>query len=190
MPEEETRAPVSGPQSGPPGWPTATSTQHAPWWRRRRVLVVAGGAVVLVAAAGTGAALASGGSAPPPVIPAARAYASPTGVLAAMDRGGAVCSGAGQAGQFADCSGDSEGDTVIGMFSDHGEAVAYADGMITLGLQLHTPTAEVVGPNWVVNTSPAFAEEVVAAIGGEVLTMANAQGTPQAEQWTVRYGGF
>jgi len=151
---------------------------------------VVGGAVVLVAAAGTGAALASGRSAPPPVIPAARAYASPTGVLAAMDRKGAVCSGVGQAGQFADCSGVSDGDTVIGMFSDHAEAVAYADGMITLGLQLHTPTAEVVGPNWVVNTSPAFAQEVVAAIGGQVLTKANAQGTPQAEQWSVRYGGF
>jgi hypothetical protein len=151
---------------------------------------VAGGAVVLVAAAGTGAALASGGSARPPVIPAARAYASPAGVLAAMDRRGAACSQAGQAGQFADCSGFSDGDTVIGMFSDHAQAVAYADGMITLGLQLHTPTAEVVGPNWVVNTSPAFAQDVVAAIGGQVLTLANAQGTPQAEQWTVRYGGF
>ena len=189
MPEEETRAPFSRPQSAPPGQPTATSTQPAPWWRRKLVAVT-GGAVVLVAAAGAGVAIAARTSAPPLVIPAARAYASPAAVLAAMDRRGAVCSGAGQAGQFADCSGDSDGDTVIGMFSNHAQAVAYADGMITLGLQLHTPTAEVVGPNWVVNTSPAFAGEVVAAIGGQVLTKANAQGTPQAEQWTVRYGGF
>jgi hypothetical protein len=42
----------------------------------------------------------------------------------------------------------------------------------------------------VVNTSPAFAQAVVAAIGGQVLTLANAHGTPQAERWTVRYGGF
>ena len=65
-----------------------------------------------------------------------------------------------------------------------------ADGMVALGLQLHTPTAEVVGPNWVVNTSPAFADEVVDAIGGQVITKANAQGSPEAEQWSVRYGGF
>jgi hypothetical protein len=177
MPEEGTGA-------------TAAATPPAPWWRRRRVMAVAGGAVALVAAAGAGAALAAGTSSSPPVIPTARAYASATGVLAAMDSKGAVCSGAGQAGQFADCSADSNGDTVIGMFSDHADALAYADGMITLGLQLHTPTAEVVGPNWVVNTSPAFAGEVVDAIGGQVLTKANAQESPEAEQWSVRYGGF
>jgi len=178
MPEEVTGA-------------TAAATPQAPWWRRRRVVAVAGGAVVLVAAAaGTGAALASGSSAAPPVIPAARAYPSAVSVLTAMDSKGAVCSGAGQAGQFADCSADRDGDTLIGLFSDHADALAYADGMITLGLQLHTPTAEVVGPNWVVNTSPAFAGEVVDAIGGQVLTKANAQGSPEAEQWSVRYGGF
>jgi hypothetical protein len=177
MPEEGTGA-------------TAAAMPPTPWWRRRRVVAVAGGAVVLVAAAGTGAALASGSSAAPPVIPAARAYPSAVAVLAAMDGKGAVCSGAGQAGQFADCSADSNGDTVIGMFSDHADALAYADGMVTLGLQLHTPTAEVVGPNWVVNTSPAFANEVVDAIGGEVITKANAQSSPEAEQWSVRYGGF
>jgi hypothetical protein len=146
--------------------------------------------VVLVAAAGTGAALAIQSPASPPDIPAAHAYASATGVLAAMDRRGAVCSGVGQAGQFADCSGTSAGDTVIGLFSDHANALAYADGMIILGIQLHTPTAEVVGPNWVVNTSPVFAGEVVDAIGGQVLTKANAQETSQAEQWSVQYDGF
>jgi hypothetical protein len=189
MPGEETRAPTGQPQSLPPGRRAETSAQHAPWWRRRRIVAV-GGAVVLVAAAGTGGMLASRASVRPPVIPAAHAYASATSVLAAMDRKGAVCSAAGQAGQFADCSGDSNGDTVIGLFSDHADALAYADGMVTLGLQLHTPTAEVVGPNWVVNTSPAFAGEVVDAIGGQVITKANAQGSPEAEQWSVRYGGF
>jgi hypothetical protein len=190
MPEEDTRAPAGQPQSPPPGWQATPSAQPPPWWRRRRVVAAVGGAVVLVAAAGTGAALAVGMPGSPPPIPTAHAYASATGVLAAMDRRGVVCSGVGQAGQFADCSGASEGDTVIGLFSSHANALAYADGMIILGLQLHTPTAEVVGPNWVVNTSPAFADEVVEAIGGQVLTKANAQGTPQAEQWSVRYGGF
>jgi hypothetical protein len=154
------------------------------------VAVAVGGAVVLVAAAGAGAALASRSPASPPDIPTARAYGSATGVLAAMDRRGVVCSGVGRAGQFADCSGTSDGDTVIGLFSDHANALAYAEGMIILGIQLHTPTAEVVGPNWVVNTSPAFAGEVVEAIGGKVLTKANAQQTAQAEQWSVRYGGL
>jgi hypothetical protein len=190
MPEEGTRATAGRPQSPTPGWPTTPAARPPRWWRRRKVAAAVGGAVVLVAAAGTGVALAAGTPGPPPDIPTARAYASATSVLAAMDRRGAVCSGAGQAGQFADCSGASAGDTVIGLFSDHATALAYARGMIILGLQLHTPTAEVVGPNWVVNTSPAFAGEVVDAIGGQVLTKANAQATLQAEQWAVRYGGF
>ncbi|HEX4093410.1 MAG TPA: hypothetical protein VHZ33_32220 [Trebonia sp.] len=166
--------------AGPAGRPAAASPPDPPWWRRRRALTVVGGAALIVAAAGTGAALASGSSGEPRPIPAAHAYASPTGVLAAMNRKGVVCTDVGPAGQFMDCSGASQGDTVIGMFNDHAQAVAYADGMVTLGLTLHTPTAEVVGPNWVVNTSPAFADEVVDAIGGQVITKANAQPTPTA----------
>jgi hypothetical protein len=178
MPEDETRAPAGQPDGGP----EATAVPARPWWRRHRLITAAGG-VVLIAGAGTGAALAatSAGSAPP--IPAARAYASATGVLAALDSRGVVCSGVGQTGQFADCTGVSDGDTVIGMFTDHEDAVDYADGMVTLGLQLHTPTAEVVGPNWVVNTCPAFAGEVVAAIGGEIITKANAQPPATAPAW-------
>jgi hypothetical protein len=175
MPEDETRAPKDQPTAGP-----ATASAHHPsWWRRHKLISAAGG-VVLLAGAGTGAALSIGTSRSSPPIPTAHAYASTTGVLAAMDSKGAVCSGVGPAGQFMDCSGASSGDTVIGMFSDHADAVAYADGMVTLGLQLHTPTAEVVGPNWVVNTSPAFAGEVVDAIGGQVITKANAQPAPAA----------
>jgi hypothetical protein len=172
MPEDGTRAPT--------GRPTATSGQHPAWWRRHFRITAAGGAV-LIAAAGTGAALATWSSTPPRAIPTAHAYSTTTGVLAAMDRGGVVCSDAGPAGEFVDCSGASSGDTVIGMFGNHADAVAYADGMITLGLQLHTPAAEVVGPNWVVNTSPAFAGEVVDAIGGEIITRANAQPPPVSD---------
>ena len=101
-------------------------------------------------------------------------------MLFRSDSKGAVCSGVGPAGEFMDCSGASSGDTVIGMFSNHADALAYADGMVILGLQLRTPTAEVVGPNWVVNTSPAFAGAVVNAIGGQIVTKANAEPPPTA----------
>jgi hypothetical protein len=170
MPEDGTRAPA--------GESTEASTRHPAWWRRHKLITATGG-VVLIAAAGAGAAMASASSGTPP-IPPARAYANTTSVLAAMDSKGAVCTGAGPAGEFVDCSGASSGDTVIGMFSNHADALAYADGMVILGLQLRTPTAEVVGPNWVVNTSPAFADEVVDAIGGEIVTKANAQPPPAA----------
>jgi len=172
MPEEGTaRAPAE--QS------TAAPAQPPAWWRRHKLISVTGG-VALIAAAGAGAAIAGASSGPPPT-PTARAYATTTSMLAAMDSKGAVCSGAGPAGAFMDCSGASSGDTVIGLFRNHADAVAYADGMVILGLRLHTPTAEVVGPNWVVNTSPAFAGEVVAAIGGEIITKANAQ--PPTAAW-------
>ena len=170
MPEDGTRTPT--------GASTGASTHHPAWWRRHKLITATGG-VVLIAAAGTAAAIASGSSGRPPA-PTARAYANTTSVLAAMDSNGAVCSGVGPAGEFMDCSGASSGDTVIGMFSNHANAVAYADGMVILGLQLHTPTAEVVGPNWVVNTSPAFAGEVVDAIGGQIVTKANAEPPPAA----------
>ena len=174
MPEDETRTAGGDTAGQPDGGPAATAAQRQSWWRRHKLVTVAGG-VALLAGAGTGAALAatSAGSAPP--IPPARAYASATGVLSALDSRGVVCSGVGQTGQFADCTGVSDGDTVIGMFTDHADAVAYADGMVRLGLQLHTPTAEVVGPNWVVNTCPAFADQVVDAIGGQIITKENAQ---------------
>ncbi len=170
MPEDGTRAPAEP--------STETPARQPAWWRRHKLISATGG-VALIAAAGVGAAIASASSGTLPT-PAARAYASTASMLAAMDGRGAVCSGAGPAGAFMDCSGASAGDTVIGLFSSHANAVAYADGMVILGLQLHTPTAEVVGPNWVVNTSPAFAGEVVAAIGGEIVTKANAQPGPAA----------
>jgi hypothetical protein len=175
MPENGTRETT--------GRPTATSGQQPAWWRRHKRITAAGGAV-LIAAAGTGAAFASRTPNPPRAIPAAHAYSATTGVLAAMNSKGVVCQDAGPAGAFMDCSGASSGDTVIGMFGNHADAVAYADSMIILGLQLRIPAAEVVGPNWVVNTSPAFAGEVVDAIGGEIITKANAQSPPvSAPAW-------
>jgi hypothetical protein len=177
MPEDETRT-AGRESSGPPdAGPGVTAAARPSWWRRHKLVTAAGG-VALIAGAGTGAALAATSGGPAAPIPAARAYASATGVLAALDNRGVVCSGVGQTGQFADCTGVSDGDTVIGMFNDHADAVAYADGMVRLGLQLHTPTAEVVGPNWVVNTCPAFADQVVDAIGGQIITKENAQPLP------------
>jgi hypothetical protein len=177
MPEEGTRA-SAGERNARPA---SASAQRLPWWRRRAIIATVGGVVIVGAAGGTGVALADGTSNPPHAIPTAHAYASTMSVLAAMDSKGAVCSGVGPAGQFTDCSGASSGDTVIGLFPSHADALAYAYGMVTLGLQLHTPTAEVVGPNWVVNTSPAFAGEVVGAIGGQVITKANAQPPPVSD---------
>jgi hypothetical protein len=94
---------------------------------------------------------------------------------------GAVCTGVsftsssvdGSVGQWVDCSGASNGDTALGVFDNHADAVAYADQMVSTGKQIGTPTAEVVGPDWVVNTSPAFAKKVVKAIGGQVVTSAS-----------------
>jgi hypothetical protein len=179
MPEDVTPAPAEQPTAA-----TAVAAMPTPqpaWWRRHKLISATGG-VALIAAAGAGAAIASASSGPPPA-PPARAYATTTSMLAAMDSNGAVCSGAGAAGAFMDCSGDSSGDTVIGLFRDHADAIAYADSMVILGLQLRMPTAEVVGPNWVVNTSPAFAADVVAAIGGEIVTKANAQTGGPAAAW-------
>ena len=42
--------------------------------------------------------------------------------------------------------------------------------MISVGQTASTPAAEVVGPNWTVNTSPAFAPKVVKAVGGQLIT--------------------
>jgi hypothetical protein len=177
--EQPTAAPAKQPTAASTPQPTAASTPQPAWWRRHKLISATGG-VALIAAAGAGAAIASASSGAPPPTPAARAYATTTSVLAAMDSKGAVCSGVGPAGAFMDCSGASSGDTVIGLFRNHADAMAYADGMVILGLQLRTPTAEVVGPNWVVNTSPTFAADVVAAIGGQIVTKANAQPGPAA----------
>ena len=41
--------------------------------------------------------------------------------------------------------------------------------MINSGATTNTPTAEVVGPNWAVNTVPAFATQVQRAVGGQLI---------------------
>jgi hypothetical protein len=60
------------------------------------------------------------------------------------------------------------------VFDNHADATAYANNMLRIGKGLGTPTAQVVGPNWTVNTTPTFAPKVVSAVGGQLITVAAA----------------
>jgi hypothetical protein len=74
---------------------------------------------------------------------------------------------AGSLNPYVDCTGSSEGDTSIVVFTSHAGALAFAHtklDVIDLG-----PVAEVVGVNWVVNTTPIYGRKVAAAIGGKLL---------------------
>jgi hypothetical protein len=57
------------------------------------------------------------------------------------------------------------------VFDNHADALSYAHDMINVadsdGLG---PAVEVVGPNWTVNTSPAFAAKVIKTVGGQLVT--------------------
>jgi hypothetical protein len=115
-----------------------------------------------------------------PTTPTAQSYPSTASLLAAMAAHGATCSGvsfisggtiAGEVNPFAECSGTSDGDTGVTVFTDHASALAYANSMISPSVANSLgPTAEVVGPNWTVNTVPAFAAKVVSAVGGQLIT--------------------
>jgi hypothetical protein len=71
----------------------------------------------------------------------------------------------------AECSGASQGDTSISVFDNHADALAHAHEMISVSASGgQGPAAEVVGPNWTGNTSPAVAAKVVEAVGGQVIT--------------------
>lgn len=106
-------------------------------------------------------------------------------LLAALAINGAPCTAVsfvngslpGSVNPYADCSGVSQGDTAISMFTSHASALAYAHAQITTGKGLATPTAEVIGPNWVVNTVPAYAKKVKHAIGGLVISWVPANAT-------------
>jgi hypothetical protein len=91
---------------------------------------------------------------------------------------GALCSGvsfdsddsvSGSIAPLAECSGASNGDTPISVFTNHADALAWADQMIFNAASIG-PVRIVVGPNWAVNTSPAFARKVIKAVGGQLLT--------------------
>ena len=164
-------------QQGPGPQDASAPPQRKKRRRVRHVLIISGAviiAVILLVAVVT----AVSGKNKPAATPTAQSYPSVASLLAAMAAHGATCSNAdiksggsvtGEVNPFADCSGASSGDTAITIFTGHPDAVAYANSMISLNAPLG-PVAEVVGPNWVVNTSPAFASKVIKAVGGQLIT--------------------
>ena len=152
----------------------------------RNVLVGLGVVALVIVAVGIGVSLGSkpnnaGSSSTAKASASASTvamYKSATDLLAAMAAGGAVCGNAQfqtgstvQGAQSAYIGGDgvSSGDTVLEMFTSHAGALAYANRMINSGATTNTPTAEVVGPNWAVNTVPSFATQVQRAVGGQLI---------------------
>ena len=77
----------------------------------------------------------------------------------------------GSLSPYADCSGASQGDTSITVFRSHASALAFARQVLVEEAGLG-PIAEVVGRNWVINTTPAYARKAAPAMGGKVLTAA------------------
>ena len=94
--------------------------------------------------------------------PGAR-YKDAESLMAAMAANGAPC---------------NPQDCTVAMFLTHASAQAYAHQ--AAGRNFGTPIAEVVGPNWVVNTDPAFARKVVQAVGGQLITGPAASASPSA----------
>ena len=108
---------------------------------------------------------------------AAHSYPDVESLVAAMAVHGAVCGNVkffpstmpGGLSPHVGCDGISAGDTSVVVFTGHASAVAFARQMIQVSASLG-PVAEVVGPDWVVNTVPAFARRVMRAVGGQLLT--------------------
>jgi hypothetical protein len=144
----------------------------------RTILIVAAAAAALsTAACGSSAAKASASK------PVAVSYSDAASLLAAMAARGATCSGAtfnsggvvpGEVNPYVECTGISSGDTSVLMFTDHASALAYGNNILNVNLSIGGPAAEVVGPNWTVNTVPAFARKVVSAVGGQLISASTA----------------
>jgi hypothetical protein len=111
-------------------------------------------------------------------------YRDVQSLVAAMAVHGAVCGNVqfvsstmpGGLSPHVGCDGASSGDTSVVLFTDHGSALTFARLQIQANSTLG-PVAEVVGPDWVVNTVPAFARQVVRAVGGQVLTAVSTPAT-------------
>ena len=179
--------PGQDPNSRSPGLSSAPQTAGTPKRHRvRNVLVGLGVVALVIVAVGIGISLGSkpsnaGSSSSAKASASASTvakYKSTTDLLAAMAAGGAVCGNAqfqtgstvqGAQSAYIGCDGASSGDTVLEMFTSHADALAYANRMINSGAITNTPTAEVVGPNWAVNTVPSFATQVQQAVGGQLI---------------------
>jgi hypothetical protein len=99
--------------------------------------------VISVATSGKSTPKASPKTSAPavPTTPTAQSYPSTASLLAAMAAHGATCSRvslssggtvAGEVNPFAECSGTSDGDTAVTVFTDHASALDYANSMISL----------------------------------------------------------
>ena len=137
-------------------------------------------AVLLVAlslAACGGGASAHSTPKPHSTAHSAVSYSNVDSLVAAMAVHGAICGNVqfslstmpGGRSPHVSCDGASAGDTSIIVFTNHGSALGFARGMASQSGTIG-PTAEVVGPDWVVNTVPAFARQVVHAVGGQLVT--------------------
>jgi len=159
--------------------------------RIRKALLLIGSAfvgliviIVIISAATSHSATPTAAAPTATPSPTARSYPNTSSLLAAMVTHGAACTGAsfksggvvtGEVNPFVSCSGGtSDGDTAILVFTDRADATTYANDMIRTSVGIGTPTAEVVGPNWTVNTTPTFAPKVVSAVGGQLITVAAA----------------
>lgn len=173
-------------QQGPgPQDASAPPPQRKKRHRVRHVLIISGAviiAVILLVAVVT----AVSGKNKPAATPTAQSYPNTPSLLAAMVVHGALCTAAsfksggsvaGEINPYVECTGASSGDTAILVFADHADALAYANSMISVGQTASTPTAEVVGPDWVVNSSPAFAPKVIKAVGGQLITASSSPAT-------------
>jgi hypothetical protein len=170
--------PEGQPPGGPAGQPPGSNPQGPkPFWRRTPFLMAAPPLTFIAIVTIVGCVSTSSPTASPP---SARSYPDVQSLLAAMAQHGAACSNVsiktgstvgGALNTFAECSGTSSGDTAIVIFTDHASAVDYANSMLNLSAEQSLgPAAEVVGPDWTVNTSPAFAAKVVKAVGGQLIT--------------------
>lgn len=171
----------------PPGTPDISLGQPAgnnaqgpkPFWRRTPFLMAAPPLTFIAIMIIAGCVSTSSTSSQVASSPAGRFYPNVQSLLAAMAQHGAACSDVsintgstvnGALSTYAECSGTSSGDTAIVMFTNHASAVAYANSMLNVSAEASLgPASEVVGPNWTVNTSPAFAVKVLEAVGGQLI---------------------
>jgi hypothetical protein len=162
---------------GGPQFPPQPPPRKKRHWVRNTFLGIVG-LIVLIVIIGAATHKATPTAASTPT-PTAQSYPSTAALLAAMTAHGASCPGvkfssggtrAGEVNPFATCNSGGQGNTVIIVFKTHDEALGYANSMISVGQSTNLPAAEVVGPNWTVNTVPSFAPTVVRAIGGQLIT--------------------
>jgi hypothetical protein len=160
--------------------------------RRSLVTTISAAATFGLAACGTTGSPPAAHSTSAHARPAAASYKDVDSLIAAMAVHGAICSGvqfvnstaSGALSPHVGCTGSTSGDTSILVFINHADALAFANQQLAVGASVNQPTAEAVGPDWVVNTVPSFASKIVAAVGGQLLTQAPASTAPAAEPTT------